>query len=50
MKHKYDNLKDVSDLKEVFWINPKIKPYKESASAINIDIEAINDADIFKNG
>ena len=45
MINKYPNLKDVSELKEVFWINPKIKAYEESASAINMDIEAIDDAE-----
>ncbi|MDD4088819.1 MAG: D-serine ammonia-lyase [Tissierellia bacterium] len=43
---QYPNLKNVSDLKEVFWLNPKMIPYEEAAPAINMDIAAIDDAEI----
>ncbi len=46
MKTKYPSLKNVSELKEVFWLNPKIIPYEEAASAINMDIAAIDDAEM----
>jgi D-serine dehydratase len=42
---KYPNLKDVSDLNEVFWLNPKLVPYEEGARAINMNIAAIDDAE-----
>nr|MBP7279345.1 D-serine ammonia-lyase [Sedimentibacter sp.] len=43
---KYPSLKNVSELKEVFWLNPKMVPYEEAASKINIDIAAIDDAEM----
>ncbi|HCS11685.1 MAG TPA: hypothetical protein DIV40_09540, partial [Clostridiales bacterium] len=43
---KYPSLKNVSELKEVFWLNPKMIPYEEAAPAINIDIAAIDDAEM----
>jgi D-serine dehydratase len=42
---KYPNLKDVSDLNEVFWLNPKLVPYEEGARAINMNMAAIDDAE-----
>ncbi|HHZ00886.1 MAG TPA: D-serine ammonia-lyase [Tissierellia bacterium] len=42
---KYPDLKDVSDLKEVIWLNPKILPYEEAAQRINMNIAAIDDAE-----
>lgn len=42
---KYPNLKDVSDLNEVYWLNPKLVPYEEGARAINMNIAAIDDAE-----
>lgn len=42
---KYPNLRDVSDLNEVFWLNPKLVPYEEGARAINMNIAAIDDAE-----
>ena len=44
--NKYPSLKNVSELKEIFWLNPKRIPYEEAASAINIDIAAIDDAEM----
>ncbi len=46
MIDKYPNLKNVSEMKEVFWINPKLIPYEEAQSLINIDLAAIDDAEI----
>lgn len=43
---KYPSLKNVSELKEVFWLNPKMVSYEEAASKINIDIAAIDDAEM----
>jgi D-serine dehydratase len=42
---KYPDLKDVSELKEVFWLNPKILPYEEAAPAIKMNTAAIDDAE-----
>ena len=43
---KYPSLKNVSELKEAFWLNPKMVSYEEAASKINIDIAAIDDAEM----
>lgn len=45
MIDKYPNLKDVSEMKEVFWLNPKLRTYEEARLAINIDLAAIDDAE-----
>ena len=42
---KYPDLKNVSDLNEVFWLNHKVLPYEEAAPKINMDIAAIDDAE-----
>ena len=44
--NQYPNLKTISELKEVFWINPKIMPYNKAAAAINMDVAAIDDAEM----
>lgn len=46
MLNQYPNLKSVSELKEAFWLNPKIMPYNKAASVINMDTEAIDDAEM----
>lgn len=38
-------LKEVSELKEVLWLNPKLNTYDEAAKKINMDISAIDDAE-----
>lgn len=38
-------LKDVSQLKEVLWINPKNTQYEEAAKIINLDTSLIDDAE-----
>ncbi|MDD2494488.1 MAG: D-serine ammonia-lyase [Tissierellia bacterium] len=38
-------IKEVSDLKEIFWLNSKLKPYEEAKSLINLNTEAIDDAE-----
>lgn len=38
-------LRDVSELKEVLWLNPKLNTYDEAAKKINIDISLIDDAE-----
>lgn len=38
-------LKDVSELKEVLWLNPKNMQYKEAAKVTNIDTALIDDAE-----
>ncbi len=38
-------LKDVSELKEVLWLNPKKTQYEEAAKIINIDTKLIDDAE-----
>lgn len=43
--NKYPNLKNVTELKEVFWLNPKMIPYDKAAPAININTAAIDDAE-----
>ena len=43
--NQYPNLKSISELKEVFWLNPKILPYEKASTAINMDIAAIDDAE-----
>jgi D-serine dehydratase len=42
---QYPNLKPLSELKEVFWLNPKLIPYEKAAPAINMDLAAIDDAE-----
>lgn len=42
---QYPSLQSVSELKETFWLNPKIVPYKKALPAINMDISAIDDAE-----
>lgn len=42
---KYKSLKDVSELKEILWINPKLKSYENADSLIDLNIEAIDDAE-----
>ena len=43
---RYPDLKNVSELKEVLWLNPKITPYEKASSKININIAAIDDAEM----
>lgn len=43
--NKNNILKDVSELKEVLWLNTKITSYEEAANKINMDISAIDDAE-----
>jgi D-serine dehydratase len=43
--NQYPDLKSVSELKEVFWLNPKLIPYEKAASKINMNIAAIDDAE-----
>jgi len=38
-------LKNVSELKEVLWLNPKLTPYEKAASIIKADLSAIDDAE-----
>ncbi len=38
-------LKNVSQLEEVLWLNPKLTAYEEASKKINIDITAIDDAE-----
>lgn len=38
-------LKNVSELKEVFWLNPKLTVCEEAARKVNMDISAIDDAE-----
>ena len=38
-------LKNVSELKEVLWLNPKMTHYEEASSKINMDLSAIDDAE-----
>lgn len=40
-----ETLKDVSQLKEVLWLNSKLEPYSEAAKKIHMDISAIDDAE-----
>ncbi|HPW99248.1 MAG TPA: D-serine ammonia-lyase [Sedimentibacter sp.] len=42
---QYPELKNVSELNEVFWLNPRMVPYDKAASSINMDIAAIDDAE-----
>ena len=42
---KYKELQDCANLKEIFWINPKLKTYEAAKDYININIEAIDDAE-----
>ncbi len=42
---QYPNLKPVSELKEVFWLNPKNESFEKAAPAINMDFAAIDDAE-----
>ncbi len=37
-------LRDVSELKEVMWLNPRLTAYEEAAEKINMDVSAIDDA------
>lgn len=39
------DLQNVSELKEVFWLNNKLKTYEEAANIVNMDISAIDDAE-----
>ncbi|MDF2948977.1 MAG: dsdA [Sedimentibacter sp.] len=43
--NKNKTLKDVSELREVLWLNPNISAYEESSKKINMDISAIDDAE-----
>lgn len=43
--NKNNILKDVSELKEVLWLNTKITSYEEAANKINMDISAIDGAE-----
>lgn len=38
-------LKRVSELKEVLWLNPRLLPYHEAAEKIKMDLSAIDDAE-----
>lgn len=38
-------LKDVSELKETLWLNPKLEPYNRAAEKIHMDLSAIDDAE-----
>lgn len=38
-------LKNVSELKEVLWLNPKLDTYDKAAKKVNMDISAIDDAE-----
>ena len=40
-----ESLKNVSELKEVLWLNPKLTTYKEAAAILNVDLSAIDDAE-----
>jgi len=42
---KDKSLKNVSGLKEILWINPKLKSYENAKSLIDLNIEAIDDAE-----
>jgi len=42
---KYKELQDCANLKEIFWINSKLKTYEAAKDYININIEAIDDAE-----
>jgi len=42
---KYKELQDCANLKEIFWINPKLKAYETAKDYININIGAIDDAE-----
>ncbi len=42
---KNNILKDVSELKEVLWINPKLKTYEKAESFIDLNTELIDDAE-----
>ena len=42
---KFKSLKDVSELKEILWLNPKLKSYEAANSFINLDTKAIDDAE-----
>jgi len=43
--NKNKTLKDVSELREVLWLNPNISAYEEASKKINMDISAIDDAE-----
>ncbi|MDW5299654.1 MAG: D-serine ammonia-lyase [Sedimentibacter sp.] len=43
--NKSESLKNVSELKEVLWLNPKLIQYKEAAEILNVDLSAIDDAE-----
>lgn len=38
-------LKQVSEIKEVLWLNPNLAPYQEASKIINMDLSAIDDAE-----
>jgi D-serine dehydratase len=42
---KYKELQDCSNLKEIFWINPQLNTYETAKDFINLNIEAIDDAE-----
>lgn len=42
---KYKELQECANLKEIFWINPKLKTYETAKDFINLNIEAIDDAE-----
>jgi len=42
---KYKALQDCANLKEIFWINSKLKAYETAKDFINLKIEAIDDAE-----
>lgn len=43
--NKNKALKDVSELREVLWLNPNISAYEEASKKINMDITSIDDAE-----
>lgn len=45
---KYESnksIKDVSSLKEILWLNPKLKSYEDAKTLINLNTESIDDAE-----
>ena len=42
---KYKALQDCANLKEIFWINPNLKTYETAKAYIDLNIEAIDDAE-----
>ncbi|MGB4438154.1 MAG: hypothetical protein WBJ13_02790 [Sedimentibacter sp.] len=39
------SLKNVLELKEVLWLNPKLTQYEEAAEILNVDLSAIYDVE-----